>query len=392
MTIFIGILLTLLIFTVVVFIHEMWHFLTARLTKMRVFEFGIGIPPKAKKLFEDKKWTEYTLNWLPIWGFVRIKWEDPGSEDAHDKDAFSHKKWWARFVVLIAGVTMNFLLAFFIFFGLFLSGVSPIAPNFLTEKDYQSYFLPSPDDALVSGFLQYDGLSLSSLTGSIAEKSGMKQDEQLVWVNGNKITDIEVFKKEVEKNMPLNLTLSESGVTRDITVVPQDGKIGVSLWYTNMRINPDYKPRFSFVDAGRQALWETYTLSRLTLDTLGKTLHDLIIPKTPDDRKEASEMIAGPIGMGVWIVSMVNHGLHFSMILILIAMLSLNLWVLNILPFPALDGWRLVSTTIMSLVWLFTKKKSFLIKLERIVHGSGMIILIGLSLLIAVMDILKIGK
>lgn len=75
---------------------------------------------------------------------------------------------------------MNFLLAFFIFFGLFLSGVSPIAPNFLTEKDYQSYFLPSPDDALVSGFLQYDGLSLSSLTGSIAEKSGMKQDEQLV--------------------------------------------------------------------------------------------------------------------------------------------------------------------------------------------------------------------
>lgn len=99
--------------------------------------------------------------------------------------------------------------------------------------------------------------------------------------------------------MPLNLTLSESGVTRDITVVPQDGKIGVSLWYTNMRINPDYKPRFSFVDAGRQALWETYTLSRLTLDTLGKTLHDLIIPKTPDDRKEASEMIAGPIGMGV---------------------------------------------------------------------------------------------
>ncbi len=220
---------------------------------------------------------------------------------------------------------MNFILAFFIFFALFLYGVSPIAPNFLTEKDYHSYFLPSPDDALVSGFLQYDGISLSSVTGSIAEKSGIKQDEILTSVNGNKITDIDAFKKEVEKNIPLNLVLSDSGVTRDVTVTPQDGKIGVALWYENMRMNPDYKPHFSLFTASRQAIWETYTLSRLTLDTLGKTLHDLIIPDTPSERTEASEMIAGPIGMGVGIVSMVDHGLHFSMVLILIAMLSLNL-------------------------------------------------------------------
>ena len=65
-----------------------------------------------------------------------------------------------------------------------------------------------------------------------------------------------------------------------------------------MRINPDYKQSFSFSSAIKSALWETYTLSHLTLDALGKTLYDLIIPATPTDRKEASEMISGPIGMG----------------------------------------------------------------------------------------------
>lgn len=73
MTILLGILLTLVVFTFIVFIHEMGHFLTARFAKMRVEEFGIGIPPKAKILGKDKKGTEYTLNWLPIGGFVRIK-------------------------------------------------------------------------------------------------------------------------------------------------------------------------------------------------------------------------------------------------------------------------------------------------------------------------------
>lgn len=73
MTILLGILLTVLVFTFIVFIHEMGHFLTARLTGMKVEEFGIGIPPKAGSLGKDKKGTEYTLNWLPIGGFVRIK-------------------------------------------------------------------------------------------------------------------------------------------------------------------------------------------------------------------------------------------------------------------------------------------------------------------------------
>lgn len=111
----------------------------------------------------------------------------------------------------------------------------------------------------------------------------------------------------------------------DIQIIPENGKIGVALWYANMRTNSEYRPSFSLHEAVKRAAWETYTLSRLTLDTLGKTLHNLILPATPTDRKEASEMIAGPIGMGAGVVSMVDHGMTVSMLCILIAMLSLNL-------------------------------------------------------------------
>lgn len=73
MTLFLGILLALFVFFIVVFIHEMGHFLVARWSGVKVLEFGIGIPPRLKKIFRDKKGTDWTLNWLPIGGFVRLK-------------------------------------------------------------------------------------------------------------------------------------------------------------------------------------------------------------------------------------------------------------------------------------------------------------------------------
>ena len=76
MTILIWILLTIAVFTSVVVIHELGHFMFARIFWVKVYEFGIWIPPKVKKIFTDKKWTEFTINALPIWWFVKMKWED----------------------------------------------------------------------------------------------------------------------------------------------------------------------------------------------------------------------------------------------------------------------------------------------------------------------------
>ncbi len=389
MTIFLGILLTILVFTFIVFVHEMGHFLTARFTGMKVEEFGIGIPPKAKSLGKDKKWTEYTLNWLPIWGFVRIKWEDPSLPEARAKDAFSAKRWWARVLVLVAGVTMNFILASVIFFAFFMSGATPIWPNLILEKSYGSYFLPSFDEAMQSGYLKHEGIILSPLTWSLAEKSGIMKWDIVTKVDGKIISDIETLRSKIAAGKSMTLSLSRSGATREITITPEGGKIGTYITYKNLDIDKTYHGSFSLGGSLTRAFTETYALSRMTLDVLGSTLRKLVSPRNTEERKEATEMFSWPIGIGSTFVDVVHVGVTWKILFSIIALLSINLWVLNLLPFPALDGGRIVSTSVMAFASLFTKRNALLIKLEGYVHGFGMIFLLVISLIIALMDVWK---
>ncbi len=390
MSIFLGILLALVVFTFIVFVHEMGHFLTARLTKMKVEEFGIGLPPKAKTLGKDKWWTEYTLNYLPIWGFVRIKWEDPSTPEARSKDSFSSKRWWARSLVLIAGVTMNFLLATVIFFVFFLGNASPIGPNLILDKDYGSYFLPSFDASLKSGYLKHEGIVIMPVSESPAERSGVRPGDLIRSVDWNDINDIDVLKNIITKNKSITLVLSGTWWERTIILTPEKWKIGTYLDYKNITIDKEYNENFTIGASLTRAFSETYSLSRMTLDVLGSTLRKLISPHTVTERKEATEMLSGPIGIGSTFVEVVHVWVTWKIIFSIIALLSINLWVLNLLPFPALDGGRLVSTGVMAFASLFTKKNSFLITLERYVHGGGMIFLLVISVIIAGMDIWKI--
>ena len=390
MTILLWILLTLVVFTFIVFIHEMGHFLTARFTKMKVEEFGIGIPPKAKSLGRDKKWTEYTLNWLPIGGFVRIKWEDPGSEEANDIDAFSSKKWWARSLVLIAWVTMNFILALVIIFWFFMTGTSPISPNVFLENDYGSYLLPSFKNALETGYIEHDGIILSPLSGSIAENAGILPWDILESLNGGKIKDMDILRENIWRWWTLEFIVSGTGGSRTIEITPENGKIGTYLGYKNIKLNGNYSKNFTFKESVKWSLYETYALSRTTLDVLWSTLRKLISPVTPEERKEATEMLSGPIGIGSGFIDIIEFGITWKIILSIIALLSINLWVLNILPFPALDGGRLVSTTIRSIIGLFYHKNRILNKIEYFIHAFGMIFLLWLSLLVALLDVYKI--
>lgn len=126
MSIAIGIILAIFVFFIVVFIHEMGHFLAARWSGVKVQEFGIGIPPRLMRVFRDRKGTEWTLNWLPIGGFVRLKGEDISSPESREKDALPQAKWWKQVIILLAGVTMNFLLAGLLFGFLFYRGTEPL--------------------------------------------------------------------------------------------------------------------------------------------------------------------------------------------------------------------------------------------------------------------------
>jgi len=188
MTIFFGILLALLIFSVIVFFHELGHFSMAKRFGVKVDEFGIGIPPRAKRVWKDRSGTIYTLNWLPIGGFVKMKGEEMNEAGTHDPDSLAGKNFWQQSAVILAGVVMNFLFAFVIFSALFMVGVEPLGINTKFQTSTETKLIPSFDEAVRIGLVKTDGIILSPIAGSIAEHSGILEGDILLSIDGRTIS------------------------------------------------------------------------------------------------------------------------------------------------------------------------------------------------------------
>lgn len=388
MSLFLGILLAFLVFLIVVVVHEFGHFSTARLTGMKVQEFWFGLPPLMIKLYKDAKWTLYSWNWLPIGGFVRILGEDPTGEDAHKKWAFMTRPWAARVLVLVAGVTMNFLLAFFIFTWLFWTGASPVTVNPLSDKITNSFFIPSLDEAIYYGYVQYDGVEISSLSGSIAEKAGIWTGEIVYSINWFHVVHPDQLIEATKQNQGLDLILYKDGGHRVVQITPQDGKIGVRVWFQNLRVNPDFRVELPFWRAVQAGAYETYNSSILTLIFLKDLVHGIFAPDTPEEREDAKNMLSGPIGVGATFVWLVEISAPVGLILVVIALISINLGVVNLLPIPALDGGRIVTTTFYSLIVRHNKEwvEKFL-QFEKYFHAFGFLLLMALTIYVAGLDI-----
>lgn len=351
---------------------------------MKVEEFGIGIPPRAKKIFTDKKGTDYTLNWLPIGGFVRIVGEDPRSSDSHTKWSFITKPWLSRVIVLVAGVTMNFFLAFCIFTGLFLYGTKPM--SIIPIQWSHSILLPSEREAFESGLLTHSGIVVESLSGSIAELAGVGSGDIVASING--ITPIlpkdiiDIIKQDREFELVL-----VGNQIRTLRITPKDGKIGMMIGYQNLRINEDIRIQYSGFTALEMGARETVAATKITFAFLSRMVTGLFSPHTEQERTEAKEMLAGPIGLGSTFVSIVKNNVPISMILVTVALLSINLGVINILPFPALDGGRVVTTTLYSIFSYIPHGKKYFSKIEWVLHAIWFIILLGFMLYVSGLDI-----
>ncbi|MCK5472241.1 site-2 protease family protein, partial [Candidatus Gracilibacteria bacterium] len=127
---FTSIVAFLVIFSLLILVHEWGHFISARIFGVKVDEFGLGLPPKAKRLFRDRKKTEYTLNWLPLGGFVRMKGEDAHSPKLlKEKDSFAAQKVWKRIVIVCAGVVMNLITGFLLLSIVFSIGTTYLSPT-----------------------------------------------------------------------------------------------------------------------------------------------------------------------------------------------------------------------------------------------------------------------
>ena len=385
MSILLGILLTLLILLIVVMVHEFGHFITARITGMKVEEFGIGIPPKMTSIATDKHGTEYTFNWLPIGGFVRILWENPWDIESYNKWAFITKPWISRVIVLIAGVAMNFLLAFLIYTGLFIYGISPM--TIIPMENMQSRILPSAHEAIESGFLTHSGIIITPLSGSVASRVWLKDWDQIAFINGivPQLTQdiIDIIKKN--KEIELQIVWKD----KPIKISPIDGKIGVTIQYKNINFNSNKIIKFGWQDAVLAWSQETIATTKITFAFLTRMIGWIFTPKTEKEHEEAKNMLSGPIWLGWTFVSIVEKNVPLTIVLIMVALLSINLWVVNIIPFPALDWWRIVTTTLYSIFSYLPKWKKYFSKFEWGLHAIGFLVLIMVMLYVSGLDILR---
>jgi len=361
-----SILIFFLVLFVLILVHEWGHFIAAKKTGMRVDEFGIGFPPK---LFGVKKGeTEYTFNALPIGGFVRIFGENPAALEDTDSDkvrAFGSRPYWAQAVVLIAGVTMNVVFAWLLFFITFMIGVPTAVEEITAGPEAQLYVSGILPDSLLAAELP-PGSSIQSLTTPTEEL-----------VNPRPTSFSEFIQRQAGVPVDIAYTFGdESGV---VTVVPEAGLIPGNAERVAVGVS------LAMVETKTYSVWGALTAS---LDATYSGLVNITVGLTTlivDSVMGTADLsqVAGPIG----IVGMVGDAATFGIVALLTftAMISLNLAVINMLPIPALDGGRLLFVAFEAI----TRKPINPIWMGR-VNLVGFALLMLLMLLVTWSDIAKL--
>ena len=327
---------------------------------------------------------------MPFGGFVRIDGEDFSKPSAFADGAFMSKSLPKRLLVLVAGVVMNLVLAWAIFTGMFLVGAKPLTVIPMDIGPTHSFFLPSFEESLESGFIKRSNVTIEPLEDSIAQKSGLRENDEIISVNGQKIVDTDDLVEIIAKNKNLDFEILRDGEIQKIAVRPENGKIGTKIFYKSLELNQDFSKKTGIIDAMQLGAGETYHTSMLTFKLVKKTLGALFFPKDDAERTAAQKNLSGPIGMGNAFVMMVEQALPISVILLFVALLSINLAVMNILPFPALDGGRMLFTTLYSIGKTLGFSREKILKGEQIINSLGFILLLIFMIYVAGIDIFRL--
>jgi regulator of sigma E protease len=378
----------LLLFVGLVVVHEIGHFLAARRNGVDVEEFGIGFPPRAKVLAE-KKGTIYTLNWLPLGGFVRLKGEN---DSARSSGSFGVASLRAKIKIMMAGVVMNLVVAFLLLTLSALVGLPKLIPDQFTvasdtsqakQEIYVGYVEPdSPADK--AGLEVRDKIiALDYVTHECNDTLDPDADSSCS-VPLNPIETAEELPKVTEENAgrTVPLRVERKGATRDLWVelrsreeVEASKKDGETKGYLGIAPT-EYSLRRSTWSAPIVA---SGLIKQFTFETF-KGLGAAIANVFRGEGTKASEQVSGPIGIFVLIKDGSVLGPEF--ILFVIAVISLTLAIMNALPIPALDGGRLFVTLLFRVM-----KKPLTKDLEDKIHGLGFAALMLLFLIITIVDI-----
>ena len=392
------IIIFFLILSGLILIHEFGHFFVAKKSGVKVHEFGLGLPPKIfGKKYGD---TEYTLNWLPIGGFVCIEGEDPSEKVVDPKHSFQNKSPKTRLFILLAGILMNTFLAVFLFFTYFLANnftSSPIVKitdfNFVGAKvlNVETVVSQVKNDALkdkiepgdvvynvLDGDRSLTGLKLSDLN---------KQPKNVIAQNlsGIRLTDFQDFVDKSEGELTVNLYNVQTGKFKDIVTTPTyNEEVGRKLLgvYLGSLVYLDYNQNI-FTKASSGFL-QSYNVMGYSLKAFSEIISYSFKTR---DASVVSSGVSGPVGIFSIIQSVLKSG-SISVVWTLIdltAVLSLSLAFMNLLPIPALDGGRAVFVLVESIT-----KKPVNPVIEGQIHKFGMVFLLLLLALITLKDVINL--
>lgn len=379
MELLVGIVTGLIILIFLVAVHELGHAIAAIKNGVGVDEFGIGFPPRAwgKKL---RNGTVFTLNWLPLGGFVRLQGE---YDSASNKGDYGAASFWQKTQILLAGVLVNWIVAALLLTVLAWVGLPKVLPN--------QFFVQS-DTTVISDPVEV----VQTVSGSPAEKAGLKVGDKILSVGGVDIDTVSRLSEQTKARAgeQVEIVYERGGDRRSVMTQlrsPDEsgGYLGVALGQREF-IKAGWSAPVTGVVTTAQFSWLTLTgVKDLAVNTVKGVVQRISSnAETREQAKEelgkAAESVAGPIGiLAIIFPAAAQAGL--TNLLFLTAIISLTLAVMNILPIPALDGGRWATMTVFRLL-----KKPLTKEREETIQGTGFMLLLALIIVVTLADIGKL--
>lgn len=394
------IVLGILMLLGLVILHELGHFWAARRAGIEVEEFGVGFPPKAKTL-AVKNGTEYTLNWLPLGGFVKLKGE-------HDSDtakgSFGAATLRQKVLVMVAGVGMNIIAAVVLLSIIAAVGMPKVLDNQFTVASDNKIV---QQDVVIS-YVEPDSPAANARPFEVNGFEGSDFEAVYPVQAGDVLKSLQCFACSEKVEGQTLFTIDSADKLRSITIEKSDdyGPFIATLTRENVEYKVYIEPLSSAeVEASKntdnpkgyigvvpsdyikqQATWSAPIVGAVTtVQFFGETLKGLgglIADLFRGDGAKASEQVTGVVGIGYVLSELSQQG--FMSVLFLTAIISISLAVMNILPIPALDGGRLFVTLLFRVLRKPLNKET-----EERIHGTGFALLMALFVLITILDVQK---
>ena len=363
-----SIIIFLISLALLILVHEFGHFIVAKISGIRVDEFGLGFPPKL--LSKKYGQTLYTINAIPFGGFVKIYGENSHTVEISEIDkprSFLYKPKWIQALVLVAGVSMNIIFAWFLISVGFMIGLpTPVDHSgFGTAQDLQVVVV----EVMPESPAEKAGLKIGDTVSSVSDGKKIIQNQDLTPENISAL--INESQETVDISYRRGKEIAETiSLEADANIVSGRKVIGITMENIGILKLPIH---LAVLEGART----TWLLTKATVVGLGSFFRDIVVLKSDFSQ------VAGPVGIA-GVVSEAKD-LGFVYLISLVALISINLAIINLLPFPALDGGRLLFVAIEAII-----RRPISPKVVQWSNVAGFAFLIILMIIVTINDVSKL--